>query len=353
MNFPGSPVALLLFSLVGCAPPPQPPQPTEHDRRLGEWQKLDSKLAETHTQFVSAAAGYEKAMSDFQKGLIKTMAEQKPTSRLAKQTLQKSRDQVAPLVAERERVGGDLAKAFDALVAARGRRGQAILALMRAEAQLTELEARTLGSKAQREQGLDKERAELESVLGQLEAQQRARSEALHALLKKEVEIVSVGSDVKKRDQADQELDQLHDQLDKSLGSQLETERALAVATASLHQRALVLVPTGPKRELLAQRVAARTGLVNEFLAAEEALKGAISDRASQTKQRIGFESEIDHLVEIGLTVQVKAHVLEALGSETAAVAQARTAMQAQDLAASEHEGQLLALEVTLHRLAM
>jgi hypothetical protein len=180
----------------------------------------------------------------------------------------------------------------------------------------------------------------------------KARADAEAQLIKKEVEVADqIGADAAKRDQADTELDQLCDGLETAITAYVGAMNVYEAAKDRYHRTALALVKAGETRDLIAQLVSNRSNAAKLLDDAQNVVKSATVDRARQTKGRIDYDSEIDRVVEAGLTKGVKDNVVHGLKKETDSIAKERSQMQQEDTAALGFQRKIADTEADLNRI--
>src|SRR5438876_807946 len=101
------------------------PRLKKRDALLARLKEYQTELDKARFRFVAVATNYERSKDDYQKKLTRAMEEEKPSGRQALANLEKNRGQLARMIEDRDRVGKDLAKAFETLIAAQKRRNAA------------------------------------------------------------------------------------------------------------------------------------------------------------------------------------------------------------------------------------
>ncbi len=336
--------ALLCVAIAssGCAPAkkvvkgPPPPDPVvqQHDRLLVRLREHRDEELKANARFSAAAAAYEHAKDEYQQKLTEAMASKKASGR-QKKVLEKNRSALAQMIEDRDRVGQDLQKAFDTLILARKTRNATALGLRELDGELLQVEDREGGGHAAVQQRAAGELAAVRQAAQAADDAQKAFGDAQAAVIAKEVEASqAIGTDVAKRDQADQELDQLRDKLEAAATSYVAAGAALEAAEDAYHGKVIGALPAGAAHDRAKAALDKRVAATKQLDEARATVKAATIDRAAQTKQRIAFDSEIDRVVEAGLTAKVKRAVLDGLTPETDAITKWRTEMQTEENAA-------------------
>ncbi len=328
------------------------PRIAKRDALLARLKEYQTELDKAHFRFVAVATNYERSKDDYQKKLTRAMEEEKPSGRQALANLEKNRGQLARMIEDRDRVGKDLAKAFDTLIAAEKRRNAAAVTLLQIEGKLWELEERALGGRDKIAAQAGPELTEMRTGGAAVREADKTQDDAGSAVVNKEVEVAAlIGTDVHKRDEADQALDKLREQLENALTAYVTALSQYEGAKDRYHKKVLGLVKPGQLHEQIASLLDQRANAAKQLDEAQNVVKLSIVDRAAQTKQRIAFDSEIDRVVEAGLTVAVKARVMEGLKRETDAIAKGRTDMLTEDNAASAFTRKIAETEAQLNAL--
>ncbi|MSP63133.1 MAG: hypothetical protein EXR72_22900 [Myxococcales bacterium] len=349
-------IAALGFATVGCgasnSSSKQDPRLVKRDDLLARLRAYQEELNKAHFRFKAAATNYEQSKDEYQKKLTLAMASKKASGKQL-QALEKNRGQLAQMIQDRDRVGQDLSNCFDTLISAQKKRNNAALSLFEIESKLWELEEKAVGGRAALQQLVV---AELEGRRMAAQAQadtEKVALEAASAVINKEVETSAlIGADVKKRDESDQALDKLRETLEAAVTSYGSAVAAYEAAKDRYHKKILASLKAGPQKTMVQQLLDQRGASAKQLDEAQNVVKTATIDRAMQTKQRIAFDSEIDHVVEAGLSTATKEAVLRTLKGETDAIVKGRTDMQSEDNSALGLQQKISGTEAELDHLA-
>ena len=328
------------------------PRIVQRDGLLAHLKEYQQGLDGSHFRFVADATNYERDKDDYQKKLMRAMEERKPSGKAAIKALEENRGQLARMNADRQRFGDDLAKAFQSLVIAQKKRNAAAVQLLEVEGKLWEIEEKALGGRAELAKKVGGELTEMRTAAVAVREADRARADAEALLIKKEVEVGDqIGTDAAKRDVADTELDQLCDGLETAITAYVGAMNVYEAAKDRYHHSVLALIKAGAWHDKIQQLIDQRTNAAKLLDDAQNVVKSATVDRARQTKGRIDYDSEIDRVVEAGLTKAVKDTVVAGLKKETDSIAKERSQMQQEDSTALNFQRKIAETEAELNRI--
>jgi hypothetical protein len=345
---------MVLVAVAGCHSEVKKDDPriAKRDALLAKLKEYQIELDKAHFRFNAVATNYERAKDDYQKKLTRAMSEQKVSGKKAIENLEKNKGQLASMISDRDRVGVELGKAFEALIAAQKRRNASAVSLLEIEGKLWELEEKATGGRERLQRDAGSQLTERRTAGTGVRETDRAQGDAASSVINKEVEVSAlIGADVQKRDEADQALDKLRDALEAAVTSYVGSLSQYEAAKERYHKRVIELVKAGKERDEINKLLDQRANAAKQLDEAQNVVKTAILERAAQTKQRIAFDSEIDHVVEAGLTAAVKEQVIKGLKKETDAIAKGRTDMQTEDNAASSFQKKIAETEAELNAL--
>lgn len=353
------PTVALVATVGGCAASnantktaAPDPRVVKRDELIGKLRDYQEEVNKANFRFTAAATNYERSKDDYQKKLTLAMAAKKASGRELK-ALEKNRGTLAQMIHDRDQLGLDLQKAFDTLIAAQKTRNTASLALLDLEGKLWELEDKAGGGHEAVQKRAAPELDEVRKAAQAVADTAKVQGEAQAAVINKEVEVSQlIGTDVAKRDEADQALDGLREKLEAAATSYIAATAASEAAKAKYHKKIFDGLPPGPARDQVEALLDQRAAAAKQLEDTQSAVKNATIDRAAQTKQRFDYDSEIDRVVAAGLTSKVKTSVLDALKKETEAIGKGRTDMQTEDTSALGLQQKIAATEIELEKLA-
>jgi hypothetical protein len=349
--------ALLVAAAWGCGggnkeTKKDDPRIKQRDALLLQLRQDQQGLDGSHFRFVADATNYERDKDDYQKKLARAMEERKPSGKAALKALEENRGQLARMNADRQRFGDDLAKAFQSLVIAQKKRNAAAVQLLELEGKLWEYEEKAVGGRPELVKRMGGELTEMRTAAVAVREADRARADAQAQLIKKEVEVADqIGTDAAKRDVADTELDGLCESLESAITTYVGTMNVYEAAKDRYHRQVVGLLKAGPAREKILQLIDQRTNAAKLLDESQNVVKTATVDRARQTKGRIDYDSEIDRVVEAGLTKAVKDTVVAGLKRETDSISKERQQMQQEDTAALNFQRKIAETEAELNRI--
>jgi hypothetical protein len=327
------------------------PRLEKRDKLLAQLKEHQQELDKAHFRFIAVSTNYERDKDSYQKKLTLAMAAKKATGKQLKD-LEEKRGQLARMIQDRDRVGEELKKSYEALSAAQKKRNAAAVSLLETEGKLWELEEKAGGGRLALQKKVAGELEEMRKTGDAVRDADKARGDAASAVINKEVEVSGlIGADVQKRDEADQALDKLRDTLEGAVTAYVGAFSIYDSAKDKYHKRVLELLPKGPTHDKVQQLLDQRTNAAKLFDESQNVVKTATIDRAAQMKQRIAFDSEIDHVVEVGLTLATKQQVIGELKKETDSIAKGRSDMQTEDNSALAWQRKIAETEADLNKL--
>ena len=327
------------------------PRVQKRDQQLAKLREYQGELDRSHFRYTAHATNYERSKDDYQKKLTLAMAAKKASGRQLRD-LEDKRGQLSRMIADRDRVGAELNKSFETLIAAQKRRNASALALLELEGKLWELEEKAVGGRDKLAAAVAADLAEVRTAAGQVADAARTTEDAEQAVVNKEVEVAAlIGTDVQKRDEADQALDKLRETLEAAATAHVGSLSTYETAKIKYHAKVIALIKPGPDRDQVQVLLDRRQNAAKQLEEAQSIVKTATVDRAAQMKQRIAYDSEIDRVVEAGLSTATKQSVLASLKKETDAIVKGRADMQQEDTVEIGLQRKIAEAEAELNRL--
>jgi len=288
-------LALAVASIAGAGCPQKkvvvvPPNPI--DPRLIKHSQVQIELRKAQSKFMQTLEAYERKKQEYQIVVASGMMTSKADKRSILQIQDMSRDAT--------RIGSELIAAVgkynEALIA----RSDAARKLWTTEARLYDEEYRAFASKETAAARATAEVKFLHQAETELRLAQKEQEDIIAKLREKELESwKTIGADIEKRDQADQQLNVLRDSLGTNFVRFLDLSQKWEDAADRMHRKmhgasAKEEPEIAPKIQQLISR---RAVAAKELSMARVALKDSTMLRAEKRAQEVSYDGEFDVVI--------------------------------------------------------